>query len=350
MNSQTKARKTGEQRAQLAMVKWLCAVSVWRTVMTRLLPVFGHSAWWVALLCALPGIAVAVMLRWMMHLTASATLVEGIRACLGRGGAAICSGGLAVMLLQEGLTSLTALVTLFTEGVGTRGTQFTLALLTGAVLMGCLHREGLPRAVLLLRWGMLAAAAVLVFFMLGDVQLDHLFPLQAGNCLNAPMIGRYIGLSWPLILLLTLAPQDSSGRLRQGIIPVFAAIGFVLLTLLTLPKTWLQEQQSMSDWLLLPVWFMPNVVRVLGLCLLMLALFGSIGFTVQLAVQQLEGCAVHLPRWLPYGLLAAMIATQATNTKRLWTLLSQLEPWLFLSILLVAVCSLVIALYRRKEE
>lgn len=158
--SQLASRIAGENCARLTMLRLVCAVSIWRTAMTQVLPLCGAAAWWVTLLCLLPGFAVAVLLRLAMHLTCASTLTEAVRACLGKRGAWAVSLVLAALLLVEGLSGLTALITLFTEGVGTRGTAFTLALLTGGALLLALHRDGLPRAAHFLRWPMAAVAVI----------------------------------------------------------------------------------------------------------------------------------------------------------------------------------------------
>ena len=54
MNQETLSRLDGERRAQQSLLHLLCAVSIWRTAMTRILPLCGAAAWWVTLLCLLP--------------------------------------------------------------------------------------------------------------------------------------------------------------------------------------------------------------------------------------------------------------------------------------------------------
>ena len=63
MNRQTASRRDGERRAQVTLIRILCAVSIWRTAMTRLLPLCGGAAWWVTLVCLMPGFLVAALLR-----------------------------------------------------------------------------------------------------------------------------------------------------------------------------------------------------------------------------------------------------------------------------------------------
>ena len=101
--SQLASRIAGENRARLTMLRLVCAVSIWRTAMTQVLPLCGAAAWWVTLLCLLPGFAVAALLRLAMHLTCASTLTEAVRACLGKVGTWAVSLVLAALLLVEGL-------------------------------------------------------------------------------------------------------------------------------------------------------------------------------------------------------------------------------------------------------
>ena len=74
MIRQANNRRNSERHAEMALLRLLCAVSVWRTVMTRVLPLCGVSAWWTALLCLLPGLAVAMLFRGLMRITRTSTL------------------------------------------------------------------------------------------------------------------------------------------------------------------------------------------------------------------------------------------------------------------------------------
>ena len=350
MNRQLASRALGERAAQMALLRLLCAVSIWRTAMTRVLPLCGASAWWTALLCLLPGFGVAALLRWTMHLTRTSILAEAFRACLGKAGAAVLSAVLAVLLLAEGASGMTAMITVFTQGVGTRGTQFTLAVLTGAVLAFSLHREGLPRAAYFLRWGMAAAAVLLAAFSLGDAHLDGLFPLY-GEGVTSVWAAWKAGasLAWPVALLLTVEPSPRRGRLCGGVLPVFGAVGAVLLTTLTILHERLVGQSGLAAWLLLPMRYAPNALRVGALCLMLLAFFLAVGAAVQLAATQAEMACGRLPRWTVYVLLAALVLTQTAETSALWAILGAVEPWLLASLAMLAVVTLPIALIGRTK-
>lgn len=350
MNRQALSRLDGERRARLTLLRLLCAVSVWRTVMTRILPLCGASAWWTALLCLLPGFAVAALFRLVMTVTHSATLTEALRACLGQAGAMLLSITLTALLLVEGVSSITVLITLFTEGLGTRGTQLTLAILTGVVLLFSLHREGLSRAAHFLRWVMAAAAALAAGFLIADSRLDCLFPIRGdGDASVLAAIKAGCSLAWPVTLLLTTEPAAGQGRLRSGVLPVFGAVAAVFLLTLTIPHELLVRQNGVADMLLLPTRYVPNALRLIALCLLMLAFFLVIGGCAQLATVHLCMPLKNAPAWLPYVLLAAMFLTQAADVSRLWAVLGNIEPWLIAPLAAMAVVSLVIALIRRKS-
>ena len=343
-------RLAGENRARLTLLRLLCAVSLWRTAMTRVLPLCGASAWWVTLICLLPGFLVAALLRLVMHLAGADTLPEAVRVCLGRAGAWGLSAVLTALLLLEGLSGLTALITLFTQGVGTRGTAFTLALLTGGALLFSLHREGLPRASHFLRWGMAAAAAVIAACLLPDARLDGVFPLHgAGDASNLAALKAGVSLAWPVTLLLTVPPTPG-GRLRGAVLPVFSVVAGLLIVALTIPQELLSRQTGVAALLLLPTKYAPNALRILYLCLLMLTIFMSIGAAVQLATEHLCAPMKRCPKWLPHGLLIGMILTQTAPADRLWAALSALQPWLLAPLGAVAILCLPLAFLRRKQS
>lgn len=349
MKWQIHARVDGELRARTALVRLLCAVSVWRSVMTRLLPMCGASAWWLALLSLLPGALVALLLRFTMTRCHASTLTEAVRACLGRGGVILVSLLLTALLLVDGVASITALITLFTEGLGTRGTQLTLAILTGVMLLFSLHWEGLPRAVCFLRWGMIAAAVLVAALLLPDGHLDHLFPLHGeggASTLAALRVGLSLG--WPLALLLTIPAHSGWGRLRGGVGPVFAALAAVFLVNLLIPHELLMQESSLASQLLLPTRYAPNALRLLSMCLLMLAFFLAIGAAAQLATAHLSMPWKALPGWAAYVLLAGMFITQVADVPMFWRILGAVEPWLLAPLALLTLACLPAALLRRK--
>ena len=346
---QLASRMAGENCVRLTMLRLVCAVSIWRTAMTMVLPLCGAAAWWVTLICLLPGFALAALLRLAMHMTRKSTLTEGIRACLGTVGGWTVSLVLAVLLLVEGVSELTALITLFTEGVGTRGTAFTLALLTGGALLFAMHRDGLPRGVHFLRWPMTAAAVLLAACLLSKARIDHLFPLYGdGNASVLSAMKTGAGLAWPVTLLLTVPPAKQ-GRLRSAVLPAFSAVAALLVLSLPLPQELLAGTKGLAQPLLLPTKYATNAQRVLYLCLLMEGIFLSIGASVQLATEHLCAPLKKRSKWLPYVLLTGLILTQAWDMTLLWSLLEPLQHWLPLPLAILSVISLPMAFVRRKR-
>lgn len=350
MNRQTQARRAGERRAQMTLLRLMCAVSVWRTLMTRVLPLTGCASWWTGLVCLLPGLIVAAIYRWGMALTHADTLSEAVRAALGRGGVMLLSVVLCVLLILDGVASITALVTIFTEGVGTRGTQWTLAILTGVVLLFSLHREGLARGAHLLRWMILAGGILLAGMLLADSRVDHLFPLFGdGRSSVLAAVRAGFSLAWPVTLLLSVEATPGQGRLRGAVLPAFGAVGALWLLLLTVPHELLARHRGLAMQLLLPTHYASNALRVIALSLLMLSFFLAIGGCAQTAVRQLCLPMKYPPAWLPYALLAALFLTQIMDTTALWRWLGMLEPWLLLPLAAMAVLTLLGAWIRRKN-
>ncbi len=346
-----RARKIGATRARMAFVALLCGVSILRTALTRIVPLAGCSAWWVTALCCLPSLATYGLLRLAMALTRTATAADCLRVCLGPLGGWLLSFAFGILLLLDGASSMTALITLFTEGIGTRGTQITLALLTTAVLLVCLHREGLPRAVYLLRHVMLGALVVMAAFSISTIRLDSLYPLQ-GDGPAAIRIALQAGMSlaWPVTLLLTIPSGQGSRRtgplLSMTAIPV-AILAFVALAT---PHELLLRHKDLAGSLLQAVMYTPPALRTLGHCLLMLALFLAVAGAAQLATDHLCAPMGQPPRWLPYGVLLLLTATQALDIRTLWRTLAILEPWLLAPLAALALCCIPIALIRRPKR
>ncbi len=351
MTAITRARVHGERRAEATLLRLLCAVSIWRTAAARILPLCGASAWWVTLLCLLPGFIAAALLRLTMRITQTRTLQEAIRACLGRAGGIAVSVLLALLLAVEGTASMTALITLFTQGIGTKGTQLTLALLTGAMLLFSLHREGLPRAAHFLRWGMMGAAALLGACLLPGARLDYLYPLYgAGRASAAAAVKAGFSLAWPVVLLLNMPPAAGEVRLRSAVRPACCAVGALLLTNLTIPHELLRESAGLAEALLLPVRYAPNALRVLAQSLMMLTFFIAIGAAAHSAARHLCAPVGRMPGWLPHGLIGLLVISQAGDVSRLWEALGCIEPCLVLPLLVLSLLALIAALLRRRKR
>ncbi|MBE5797225.1 MAG: hypothetical protein E7327_07600 [Clostridiales bacterium] len=343
-----RARQEGERRARTCLVQLICIVSILRTALTRLLPLAGNGAWWLTLGCMLPGAAVFAALRLSMRLTKTATIADLVRACLGRSGGWLACAVLAALTFLDGAASITALITLFTEGVGTRGTQLTLALLTGAVLLACLHREGLPRGVFLLRRTMLAAALVTAGFGLPAVRTDSLFPLLAeGEASLSAAFRAGWSITWPLTLLLTI-PQEDGKRQVAAVCPVALTVAAVLLFIaLTNPHELLARRASLADSLLLPTRYATPALQMLAQCLMMLAFFFAIGGAALLSSELICAPMGHAPDWLPWAGVILLVAGQAIPAHRLWALLGAAEPWLLVPLAALGAVCLPNAIIRR---
>ena len=348
--TEARSRLQGELLARASMVRLLLGVCIWRAALTRVLPLCGASAWWVTLLCLLPGVAVAALLRLVMRLADADVLPEAVRGICGKGGIWLLGVSLAIPLLAEGLSSMTALITLFTQGIGTRGTQLTLALLTGGALLCATDRAGFSRGVYLLRWGMAGAALLLAGFLLPRVQVDHLFPI-AGDGDGSLWTGLRAGgsLAWPTALLLTVEPTPARGRLRGAMLPLLGPVLALLLVSLVVPHEVLLGQTNLARQLLLPSWFLPNALRVLALCLWMLLFFFSIGASVQLAAEQAALMSGRELSWLPKLLLITLTLSQAIAPEALWRVLGRVEGWLPAPLAVLALILLPLALQRRKR-
>lgn len=344
-----RARTAGERRVESTMLGLLCGVSIGRGALTGIVPGCGASAWWVTALCLLPGFLVTGLLAGMMRLTHSPTLAEAFRRAWGMPGAWLAAGLLAALLLVDGVSSITVLTTLFTQGIGTRGTQLTLAILTGVLLLCSLHREGLARGIFLLRWGMAAAVCIVAACLLPQARLDRLFPLggEGRSTLCAAMKGS-ISLGWPTVLFLCPQGKTRRGSLCKAWFAAMAAVAVLLLLNLTVPHEVILADTRLSAMLLLPLRFAPNALRVVGVSLMMLALFLSMGASVQLAARSLCMPIGRELKGLPHVLVGVLVASQGMDAARLWRWLGQVSPWMLLALLACAVL-LLPGLNRRKR-
>ncbi len=344
------SRLRGEHRTDRTLFQLLCALIIWYRSMTALLPRCGSAAWWGTVIALLPGICTALLFRCCMRLTHTGTLPEAMRACLGAFGLWALAIVLGLTLLLEGTSLMTALMTVFTEGIGTRGTRLTLAVLTGAILLGSLHREGLARGIHLLRYAMLAALALTVLCLLQDAHIDALYPpLGAGTAAISAALRAESGIGWAFTLVLLLPYEEGQNRFRAGIAPVCIVVLLLLCTQFTLPDEVLRTHPSLAETLLLPLRFAPNALRVLGCCLLMLVFFLGVGASAQKAASVLCMPCSQPPRWLPYAITGAFILSQAIRSSTLWDFLRRWQGWTLLPLLLLALISLPIALFRRRS-
>lgn len=344
-------RLAGERNAQRSLVQLIAAASILRTALTRLLPLAGCSAWWLTLICLLPGFALTALLSFEMRLMGATTLTELARSCLGKHGGWLVSMVVGMILLLDGTSALTALITLFTEGLGTSGTQLTMGILTGSALLFALHREGLPRTVYLLRWVALAAALLTAAFGLPAMQVDHLYPLLGdGEAALTAAFRAGLSLSWPLTLLLTVPAETKRHVVAQACPVVLAAVAVLLFMGLTYPHELLVRHQGLAESLMLTAPQGSPAVRLMAHCMLMLVLFLAVAGAAQLSAENIAAPWGVPQRWLPFVLLAGLTATQASDPGRLWQTLALAEPWLLLPFAVLTTICLPIAIIRRKSK
>ena len=333
-------RLMGDRRARMQQVQLWCMVSMLRTAMTGVIPLCGSAGWWLAPVCMLPGLVMYGLACLVLRRTGAATLTEAARGTLGRTGAIVLSVLLALLLLTDGAASMTALVTGFTEGIGTEGTQITMAALTLLALLFCLHRDGLAWGIHLMRWPMLALAAGVAAVMLTMARADGFHPvLGPGTGTVMAAIQAGIALGWPLMLLATVEPARP-GRLRPLLPPTLMLCAAALLVCLVNPCEVLTRPAALAERLLLPAMHLPPALRTLTHSLGMLALFLAVATAAQVAAGHLLSPWGREVAWLPGTLAAAVTATQCLPISQLWrglsALLMGLPSALALLILLMA--------------
>ena len=321
-------RLMGDRRARMHQVQLWCAVSLLRTAITVVLPLCGSAGWWVAPVCLLPGLVMYGLACLALRRTGAATLTEAARCLLGRAGAILLSMLLALLFLMDGAASMTALVTGFTEGIGTEGTQITMALLTLMALLFCLHRDGLAWGIHLMRWPMLALAAGAGAVMLTMTRADGFHPaLGPGIGALTEAIRAGIAMGWPLTLLATLEPARP-GRLRPLLPPVGILCAAAVLMCLVNPCEVLTRPAALAERLLLPAVHLPPALRTLTHSLGMLALFLAVATAAQAAAGHVLSPWGREAAWLPGVLAAALAATQCLPISGLWQTLSAMLAWL----------------------
>lgn len=345
-------RYEAERADQAGQARFLAAVVLLRTGVTVLLPRTGAAGWWLSLLCALPGLAVWLALWGAMRLCRAATLSEAAAQLLGRWAASALGVVTALCLAWEGLACFTALVVLFTEGIGTAASPWFMALLTAAVLSACASHEGLGRGVRFLRWPVglvLLSVLVNLAFIL---RADHLFPLLGEGvptCRNA--FWRGLGMGWPLVLLLHTPPVRAEGRAsRHPLLPVLLGTAVLLLISLALPHELLRGRESLAESLLLAGAYLVPINRTLWLCLWMLGLgLGAAICSTEAARSALQPFG-RVWAWLPGLLLLAMAATQLLGASRVQQAIGLAEPWLLAPFALAAPVLLAAALIKRRNK
>ena len=321
-------RRAGQRQTQNALIGLLSAVSMTRIGLTQLLPLCGSAAWWLSAACMLPGLCVYGAFRLLLRRTHTRTLP----------------------LLLDGIASLTALITFFTEGIGARGSQFTLTLLTAAVMLIALNRDGLPRGVYLLRHVLLVAAAIIAINALLDAHPDGIVPLLGEGV--PPLLSGIRsawGMSWMLLLLLEFPAEEGTRRTPVMFVALLPCPVILLLLSLAIPPELTVPGRSLASRLALPTLFLQPAVRTLAQCLLMMTLFLSIAGSAQLAARFLTSSCQKPKKWVPYALIGLLTLTQLFDISRLWRVLTAFTAWsLAPGVLLLLV--LTIARLCRREK
>lgn len=315
-------RRMSELRCLRSQWRLVACVCILRTAVTRVLPLCGAAGWWVLLLCLMPAAALYALGRW--------GLKHNGKLCLH--GSPLASGGAAACLLVEGISSMTALVTLFTEGVGTPGTAFTLALVAAGMALFALNREGLARGVYLVRWLLLAALVVVLAGYAARARVDHLFPLLGGgqaDIRSGFMAG--VGMGWPFLLGL-MEPPVPRNRAGNTLPPMLLGCLAALCLCLCIPHEVLTMRQTLGDALVQTVAHLSPFARLVGICLWMSGLFLSVASVCSLGADRLLAPWGRKLPWLAGVLALGMAAVQLIDTRVLWQAMGHTEPWLMVAL------------------
>lgn len=312
-------RELGERLALRSQWRLLACVTILRTAVTRIMPLAGASTWWMTLVCLLPGLALYWLACLGLRLSRRPSLPECARL--------VCALA-AVALAVDAVSTITALITLFTEGVGTQGTQWTLALAAVGLLLFALNGEALARGVYFLRVPLLVLLASVLIGLASFARVDHLSPVLGGGVSSLWAAFRAgAGAGWVFLLPLLQAPTKEK-RWHEPLLPAGLCIAALLCLNLALPHELLANQSALGDCLVLTVTHLPAFVRLLAVCLWVAALFLALGSSVSLCAGQLLTPTGRKLVWLP-GVLALVVAlTQLMNIRQLWTQLGVIEGWL----------------------
>lgn len=306
-------RQLGEHQALRSQWRLVACVSILRTAVTRVLPVAGAAGWWITLVCLIPGLLLYALGYWALQRGRSFRKVVHLLA--------------AVALLVDGASTLTALVTLFTQGLGAAGTQFTLALVAGAMLLFAAKREGLARGICFLRVPILLLLAVVCMAYVSEARLDHLFPVL-GDGVSSVWAAFWtgVGMGWPFLLPLLEAPVQRRGY-TEPLPVVLLCVGVLLALSLWIPHEQLTLRYALGDCLVQTVQ-LGSLFRLIAICLWMGTLFLSLGSACGIAAEYALVPWGRKLTWLPACLVLLLTFTQVLPVRELWRILGMAEPWL----------------------
>ncbi len=293
-----------------------------RTTITRVLPLAGAAGWWMAPVCLVPGLALYALGCFVLRKRAVCAWVRPL---------------VALGLMVEAAATMTALITLFTEGVGTRGNQWTLALSAAVLMFPALNREGLARGVYFLRLPLAALLAVALGSLAGMGRVDHLFPLLGdGSTGLLAALKAGVGMGW--VFVLPLLEESTAKRHLAEPLPVVLVCTLAALCLnLALPHEVITRQLSLGDSLVMTVGHLAAFPRLITICLWLAALFLALGSMASLAAAHALAPWGRQLVWLPGALIALVAATQLADIRPLWDDLCMAQPWL-LAVEAAAVC------------
>ena len=328
-------RLVGEKRALRSQWRLLACASILRVAVTRVLPLAGAAGWWVTLACLLPGYALYALACWGLKRSGSTRLSGKPVVCLLA----------AAALLADAVSSMTALTTLFVEGVGTAGTQLTLAVVAAGMLLFSLRREGLARGIYFLRWLLLVLAALVAAGYLLMARADHLSPLLGGG--EASLWAAFragAGAGWVFLLPL-MEEAPGKRRLAEPLPPMLACTGALLCLNLCVPHEQIVVHQALGDSLMVTVEHLGPLLRLVCICLWMGAIFLAMGSACSLSAGYILAPTGRELAWLPGALAVLLAATQAFSARKVWQGLGVVEPWLGLALAVGAILS-----FRRKKQ
>lgn len=349
VGERTEQRASAQRGANQAMLRLLAVTSILRTVLTQLLPLVGSAGWWAVPVCLAPGLAACGLGAALLRRTGTTTLQEAVRASLGRIGLICLCAALAALVLLDGAASMTALITMFTQGIGTEGTQVTMALFTAGAMLFCLTREGLPRGIWLLRWPLLAGWAIVAAQMALQARADGLYPVLGDGwpAIRTALV-QGSGLGWPLLLTLTVSPPQGKRRLRPLLPGIALCCAAVLLLCLGSPHERLTRGGSLSEHLLEFVLPLPAAHRTLAQCLMMLMFFLSIAASAVLAAD-----AVSMPwrgkGWSAGAVVVLLALTQCADVRALWQWLAGAQRYALLPLLALITAGIIGFRFRRRN-
>jgi len=342
-------RADTEKRLRVAVYRFAATTVMLRHGCSLIAEEGGAAGWWLMLLCMLPGLTVAGLLYVLMRRCACGSVPQLVERTLGPGAVRAVNTAAALALTVEGLASLTALATMFVDGVGTAVGMVLFAAMASAVLCLCTQREGILHGIGLLRWVLGVFAAVVLANTLMQARLDHLFPPGGVGASTWVQAGRgWWGMAWPLSLLLWEESPGSGSRSMLS--PVLVTVLAALALSLALPHELLSQPRTLAERMLLPGLCLEPGVRLLLICLWT----AGLGVTALIAAARATDL-LALPwrraeRWLPCLLLTAYAALQLIGADMLEASLLLTEDWLLAPFALLAVAVLFASCFRRKKR